>query len=342
MQRLKKPQTRRAASLMQRYCEQMGSIAGRQRVETALKAARVQAELAASSATDAMLAAQASNRAKSEFLANMSHELRTPLNAIMGFSQIIAEQTLGPVGTDKYLEYSRDITGSAEHLLAIINDILDLARIEAGKSELTEEPIDPPQLVASCVRVVSERARLAAVRIDVVPSPVDFLIVADERKMKQIIINLLSNAVKFTLADGTITLSWELIEGRGCRLSVRDTGIGIAAEDLPRVMQPFAQVEGGLNRRYDGTGLGLPLTRGLAELHGGSLHLDSELGRGTIASIDLPMSRVRMYGAEAAAQAAPPSSAPAPLSLSPVHQALHDLEQSIRSGFSMGEDHAAR
>jgi signal transduction histidine kinase len=317
---------------MHRYCEQLGSIASRSRVETALKAARVQAELAATSATDAMLAAQASNRAKSEFLANMSHELRTPLNAIMGFSQIIAEETLGPVGTGKYVEYSRDITGSAEHLLAIINDILDLARIEAGKSEMTDEPLEPYALVTSCVRVVSERARLAAVKIDVVPSATDFLLVGDERKMKQIIINLLSNAVKFTLADGSITVFWELVDGAFCRLTVRDTGIGIAAEDLPRVLQPFAQAESGLNRRYEGTGLGLPLTRGLVELHGGTLRLESEVRRGTTAIIELPFSRVRMYGAETQASAA---SAP-----SPVHQAIHELEQSLRIGFSAGESHA--
>src|SRR6185312_2614369 len=146
-----KPASRRPGSLMQRYCDQLGSIASRKRVETALKASRVSAELAANSATDAMLAAQAAHRAKSEFLANMSHELRTPLNAIIGFSQIIAEETLGPVGTDKYVEYSRDINGSAQHLLAIINDILDLARIEAGKGELNEEPLDPQMLITACI-----------------------------------------------------------------------------------------------------------------------------------------------------------------------------------------------
>ncbi|HLI22996.1 MAG TPA: HAMP domain-containing sensor histidine kinase [Stellaceae bacterium] len=321
---------------MQRYCEQLGSIASRRRVETALKAARVQAEFAASSATEAMLAAQAANRAKSEFLANMSHELRTPLNAIMGFSQIIADETLGPIGTTKYLEYSRDITGSAEHLLSIINDILDLARIEAGKSELNEETLDPYQLLQSCARVVSERARLAAVKIDVEPPPVAFLVAADERKMKQIVINLLSNAVKFTPADGAISLSWRLIAGQGCRLIVADTGIGIAAADLPRVMQPFAQADTGLNRRFEGTGLGLPLTRGLVELHGGSLRLESELGRGTTAIIDLPMSRVQMFGVAADGAGA----APAPSPPSPVHQAIRDIEQVLSNRFSLDEDHA--
>jgi signal transduction histidine kinase len=325
-----KAQHRRAGSLMHRYCEQLGSIAGRRRVETALKAARVQAEFAATSATEAMLAAQASNRAKSEFLANMSHELRTPLNAIMGFSQIIADETLGPIGTTKYVEYSRDITGSAEHLLAIINDILDLARIEAGKSEMTEEPLDPYQLLVSCARVVSERARLAGVRVEIVPLPVDFLLFADERKMKQIVINLLSNAVKFTLADGTITLSWELVDGQCCRLTVRDTGIGIAAADLPRVLQPFAQAESGLNRRYEGTGLGLPLSRGLVELHGGALTLDSELGRGTTAIVELPFSRVQPNAPGTADVATLPS---------PVHEAIFALEHSLRTGSSSGEKH---
>ena len=320
---------------MQRYCDQLGSIASRKRVETALKAARVSAELAANSATDAMQAAQAANRAKSEFLANMSHELRTPLNAIMGFSQIIAEETLGPVGTGKYVEYSRDINGSAQHLLAIINDILDLARIEAGKSELNEEPLDPQMLITACIRVVSERAKIAGVILGFNGEGANFLFLGDERKMKQIIINLLSNAVKFTLSGGRIDVRWQIVEDRCCQLTVCDTGIGIGPEDLMRVLQPFAQAESGLNRRYEGTGLGLPLTRGLVELHGGSFRLESELGQGTKAIIEFPLSRVHLIGAQ------PPSSIDLPdVTRSPVHQAIQALEQTIRTGFPLGEDHA--
>jgi signal transduction histidine kinase len=335
MQRFNKQASRRPGSLMQRYCDQLGSIAGRKRVETALKAARVSAELAATSATDAMLAAQASNRAKSEFLANMSHELRTPLNAIMGFSQVIAEETLGPVGTDKYIEYSRDINGSAEHLLAIINDILDLARIEAGKSELNEESLDPQMLINSCIRVVSERAKIAGVTVNFDPARTNFLFRGDERKMKQIIINLLSNAVKFTLSGGMVDVQWQIIEDRCCTLTVGDTGIGIAPADLTRVLLPFAQAESGLNRRYEGTGLGLPLTRGLVELHGGVFRLESALGRGTKAIIELPLTRVHTVGGQPPVAAVPTAS-----SRSPVHQAIQALEQNIRTGFSSGEDHA--
>jgi two-component system cell cycle sensor histidine kinase PleC len=332
--RFNKQASRRSGSLMQRYCDQLGSIAGRKRVETALKAARVQAELSATSATDAMLAAQAANRAKSEFLANMSHELRTPLNAIMGFSQIIAEETLGPIGTGKYIEYSRDINGSAQHLLAIINDILDLARIEAGKSELNEEPLDPQMLIASCVRVVSERAKIANVSVTFDASRTDFIFLGDERKMKQIVINLLSNAVKFTLPGGRIEVQWQVVD-HCCEITVCDTGIGIAPADLIRVLQPFAQAESGLNRRYEGTGLGLPLTRGLVELHGGAFRLESELGRGTRAIIEFPLTRVQAAGLQ------PPAATDLPTVLhSPVHQAIQALEQTIRTGFSSGEDHA--
>ena len=333
--RAQKQAIRRSGSLMQRYCDQLGSIASRKRVETALKAARVSAELAATSATDAMLAAQAANRAKSEFLANMSHELRTPLNAIMGFSQIIAEETLGPIGTGKYLEYSRDINGSAQHLLEIINDILDLARIEAGKTELIEDPLDPQMLIPACIRVVSERAKLADVTVEFGAEAANFVFVGDERKMKQIVINLLSNAVKFTPAGGRIDVCWHIADNRCCELTIRDTGIGIGPDDLARVLQPFAQAESGLNRRYEGTGLGLPLTRGLVELHGGSFRLESELGQGTHAIIEFPLSRVRTTGSQ------PPAGVDAPAaSRWPVHQAIEALEQSIRTGFLSGENHA--
>jgi signal transduction histidine kinase len=264
----------------------------------------------------------------------MSHELRTPLNAIMGFSQIIAEETLGPIGTGKYLEYSRDINGSAQHLLAIINDILDLARIEAGKSELNEEPLDPQMLIASCVRVVSERAKNAGVSVNFDPMGTDFVFLGDERKMKQIVINLLSNAVKFTLPGGRIDVQWQVAE-HCCALTIRDTGIGIAPADLIRVLQPFAQAESGLNRRYEGTGLGLPLTRGLVELHGGAFRLESELGRGTKAIVELPLTRVQAAGMQPAAATDLPT-----VPHSPVHQAIQALEQTIRIGFSAGEDHA--
>jgi signal transduction histidine kinase len=278
---------------MHRYSEQLGNIAGRQRAERALEAARVSAEQAAASATEAMKAARASDQAKSAFLANMSHELRTPLNAIIGFSQVLAAQSLGPIGVSQYVEYTHDILASAQHLLAIINDILDLARIEAGKGELREELVDAMEMTAACVRIVRQRAEVAGLKIETKAPDAQILLWADERKLRQILINLLSNAIKFSSSGGAITIAWRLRVEGGCQFIVSDTGIGIAEADLGRVLEPFAQADGAFNRRYEGTGLGLPLTRRMTEMHGGSLTLESELGRGTTVTVTLPRERVQ-------------------------------------------------
>ena len=237
-------------------------------------------------------AAEMANRTKTELLANVSHELRTPLNAIIGFSQIIRDELMGPVGTPKYQEYATDINASGAHLLAVINDILDMAKIEAGKAELAEEEIDVGQAAEAALRLVKQRAEEATLAIECcLPGNLPRLR-ADARKLKQILINLLSNSVKFTPAGGAITLSADLAPCGGMVIRVRDTGIGIAPEDIAKALAPFGQVDSRLNRRYEGTGLGLTLVQSLIRLHGGSVDLESQLGAGTTVAVLFPPERV--------------------------------------------------
>jgi two-component system cell cycle sensor histidine kinase PleC len=283
---------RRSASLLARYCDQLGSIVDRRRAEMALKAARDSAELAASAAIEAMVNAQTANRVKSEFLANMSHELRTPLNAIIGFSHLMRAEALGPIGTPRYLDYAQDIQDSAQHLLSIINDILDLSRIEADKDELHEEMIDMHEVIASCVRIVAERAARAGLSIRIGQSQGVPSVRADQRKIKQILINLLSNALKFTPPDGKIEIDSMITANGRYRCTIADTGIGIDPGDLSRIFEPFVQIDSALNRKYGGTGLGLPLSRMLVDLHGGTIEIESTPGMGTIATVELPAERV--------------------------------------------------
>jgi PAS domain S-box-containing protein len=236
--------------------------------------------------------AEMASRAKTEFLANMSHELRTPLNAIIGFSEIMQMELLGPVGTRQYHEYVGDIHDSARHLLEVINDILDVSKIEAGKANLIEQEVDVLRIFESVLRLIRERATRAEVElVSAVASDVP-LLRADDRKLKQVLINLLSNAVKFTPTGGRIELSARLDQNGDLLMAVADTGIGIGPGDLERVMEPFGQVDSRLNRKYDGTGLGLPLTQGLVSLHGGSIDLKSELGAGTTVTVRLPAERL--------------------------------------------------
>ena len=241
---------------------------------------------------DAKNAAEAGNRAKSEFVANMSHELRTPLNAILGFSEIIKDRLFGPDATERYFDYTGDIHASAKHLLAIIDDILDLSKIEAGRNLLEESVVSVTEITQAARLLLRDRFEKAGLTLLVeVPEPAPQLCV-DPRKFKQALLNLLTNALKFTPRGGTVTLAASFdAEGRFGFL-VRDTGIGIAADNIDLVLSPFGQVASVLSRDHQGTGLGLPLARSLIELHGGQLSLTSELGVGTAMTLWLPASRV--------------------------------------------------
>jgi PAS domain S-box-containing protein len=253
-------------------------ISDQKRAEEAMLVAREQAEGA--------------NRIKSEFLANMSHELRTPLNAIIGFSEIIKGETFGPIGSSQYLEYAGDINESGQHLLDLINDILDLSKVESGTDELREEIIEIPEIIRSILILVRGRAQKGNVQLELdVPDDAPALL-ADQRKLKQILINLLSNAIKFTLAGGKVTLrAWSRAES-GYVFQVIDTGIGIAFKDIPKALAPFQQIDSQLDRKFEGTGLGLPLSKSLIEMHGGSLDLQSQAGVGTTVTVRFPAERI--------------------------------------------------
>jgi PAS domain S-box-containing protein len=237
--------------------------------------------------------AEAASRTKSEFLANMSHELRTPLNAIIGFSEIMMGELFGKMGDDRYRDYAKDVHNSGRHLLELINDILDLSKVEAGKLDLHEDDVDVGHVLANCERLVRERAQEAGVVLCVEAGGTLPRLAADETKLKQILLNLLSNAVKFTPAGGRVTLAAALNDAGELALSVRDTGIGMKEEDIPIALQPFRQIDNQLSRKYAGTGLGLPLTRALVEMHDGRLEITSAPGKGTTVIVVLPASRLR-------------------------------------------------
>ena len=231
--------------------------------------------------------AEEANQAKSKFLANMSHELRTPLNAIIGFSEIMESGMFGPLGADKYQEYCGDIRGSGEYLLDVINDILDMSKIEAGRIRLDFEDLELDPLLSEAMRVVSARAQDKQLEVTARISP-DLKLRADRRALKQIALNLLSNAVKFTPAGGRVT-----VRGRATNhcivLGIADSGIGIAKEALTRLGRPFEQVESQLTKSHQGSGLGLAIAKSLVELHGGRMRIRSSLGKGTLVVVRLPL-----------------------------------------------------
>ena len=243
--------------------------------------------------------AEAASQAKSEFLATMSHELRTPLNAVIGFSQIMMTETLGPIGSAQYRDYAKDIHDSGVHLLEIINDILDLSKAEAGKLELDEDWVDVRDAVAAACRLIGPRAERAQLSVvERIPANLPPLW-ADERKLKQILLNLVSNSVKFTPAGGRVEVSAAIEPVEGLSIIVQDTGIGIPAADLDRVLEPFVQVENSLTRSYQGSGLGLPLAAKMMELHCGKLTIASQLGRGTLVRLAFPAERIAIRTAAA-------------------------------------------
>jgi signal transduction histidine kinase len=235
--------------------------------------------------------AEAANRAKGDFLANMSHELRTPLNAIIGFSEVISNELFGPIANEKYLEYIKDIHSSSLHLLSIINDVLDMSKIEAGKVELAKEVVQIQNVISEVMRMVHERARSRDIELTAQLSDQNVEIWADERSMKQIFLNLLSNAIKFSKEGGRIYVRIVADQPDIAVLEIEDQGIGMSEEEQERALQPFGQAKPVTTRNYGGTGLGLPITKGLVEAHGGTLTIDSRAGHGTLVRIVLPRER---------------------------------------------------
>jgi signal transduction histidine kinase/HAMP domain-containing protein len=231
--------------------------------------------------------AEAANASKTRFLANMSHELRTPLNAIIGFSEIISGQFFGALGNERYLDYSGDILRSGRHLLAVINDVLDLSKSEAGKMVLAARETDMRDVLKDCVTMIREQCAEAGLTLSVTGMDHALPMTGDAAKLRQIFLNLLSNAIKFTEKGGRVSLD-ACSAAESIAVTVADTGIGMDPEDVEIAFQPFSQVDNRLERRYEGTGLGLPLTKALVDLHKGSIVIDSARGRGTRITVSFP------------------------------------------------------
>lgn len=275
-------------SLIDGFNAMLGQI---QEHEGSLSAARRQAE--------------AANRAKTDFLATMSHELRTPLNAVIGFSDIIAQEILGPLGDGQYRDYAREINDSGRQLLQMIDEILDISKVETGRMTLNEAPMAIADVVERCLELVRQRIEAAGLglTVDIDPGLPPFH--GDERLIKQSLLHLLFNAVKFTASGGQLAIRVLRDEDGGLAISVTDTGIGIAAKDVPRALAPFSQVDGSLAREYGGAGLGLTLVQCFVELHGGRLEIDSEPGIGTTVSMRFPAERSRSDSKPAATTSEP-------------------------------------
>jgi signal transduction histidine kinase len=220
----------------------------------------------------------------------MSHELRTPLNAIIGFSEVIKTQMFGPL-TDRYRNYAADIYNSGNHLLGLINEILDLSKLEAGQVELHEEDVTIAEAVEACMNLVETQAKHAKIALSSSFDRTAPIVRVDDRRLRQILINLLSNAVKFTPEGGQVRVTSFRKDG-GLAIAVSDTGIGIAPEDIPKAMTPFGQVDSTISRKHQGTGLGLPLAKHLIELHGGTLSVESAVNVGTTVTIFIPAGRI--------------------------------------------------
>jgi len=249
---------------------------------------RIEADL-----LEANMYAEKANRAKSDLMANMSHELRTPLNAIIGFSQAIKEETFGPLNNEKYAEYLNDIHQSGQHLLGLINDILDTSAIEADALQLQEEEVDLEKVIDTSIRLIMPQAKAEKISLSSAINHTSPRIYADERRIKQIFLNLLSNSVKFTPKGGEVFINGNLNNDGTLSISVCDTGVGMGRDEIAKALSKFGQINSGLDRKHEGTGLGLPLTKGLIELHDGTFEIESKKDQGTKVHLTFPKERVR-------------------------------------------------
>jgi signal transduction histidine kinase len=259
---------------------------------TPVALARDEANRLSGELREALAGADYANRSKTQFLANMSHELRTPLNAILGFSEMIEGAFFGPIGP-KYVEYARDIHRSGQLLLELVNDVLDLAKLDAGKLELHESEVAVPALIEECLVLVRGRAKAGRIALSTDLSSDARTLRADPRAVKQILLNLLSNAIKFTPEEGRVSVLSRIAEDGSLSLSVRDSGIGMKPSDVATALAPFGQIDSRLSRRHQGTGLGLSISKALLELHGGAIAIESEPDIGTTVTAVFPANRAR-------------------------------------------------